>query len=98
MPRLLLCLFLAAIAVGLALAQDNPQPAKIKKIDADKGIVTLTVNGKDVEAAVTERTQFRGEGREIKEGLKSPLFKEGADVMFLARERDVKLVLVGMRL
>lgn len=98
MIRSLLCAAATLLAVGLALAQDGIQQGKIKRIDADKGIVTLTVNGKEVEVIATDRTRFMVEGREIKDGLKNPAFKEGVEVMFRAVQRDGKLLLQGMRL
>ena len=85
------------IAAGIVLAQENIQQGKIKRIDADKWIVTLTVSGKDMEVTATERTRYMVEGREIKDGLKNPAFKEGAEVMFRAIMQDGKLVLQGMR-
>jgi hypothetical protein len=56
---------------------------KIKKMDAEKGTLILTVDGKDMEIKTTEETKFMVRGSKpisAKEALKKEAFKEGAHV------------------
>jgi Cu/Ag efflux protein CusF len=88
-----------ALFATVLLAQEGPQRGKIKKVDADKGIVTLTVDGKDLEVQVTDDTKLvDASNMDVAQRLKDKAFKEGADVVFKAEERGGKKVLVGMRL
>jgi hypothetical protein len=77
--------------------RDNNLQAAIKKIDAAKMIVTLTVNGKDRDFTVTESTRFMGTGGPLQEGLKDKALKTGAPVMFAARKDGDKYLLLGLR-
>jgi Cu/Ag efflux protein CusF len=97
MPRSLICALLVVALVVLPLpAQPTPQKGKLKKVDPDKATVTITVDGKDLELTVTDRTMFQGApGKDVQERLKN--FKEGAEVEFLSARQDDKLVLRGMR-
>jgi Cu/Ag efflux protein CusF len=90
---------LALLAMAsLLLAQDRPQRGTIKKIDADKGIVTITVDGKDIDYKVVERTILRdGENKEITDRLKDKRLRKGTAVMFLV-DNTKENVLRGMRL
>jgi hypothetical protein len=88
-----------ALGVGGLHAQESPQRAKVKTVDAAKGVITLTVDGKDQEFAVTDATRLvDAANREAKDGLKNDGFKEGAAVMFKAATKDGKAVLVGLKL
>jgi Cu/Ag efflux protein CusF len=87
-----------AIPVGL-VAQDGPQRGTIKRVNAEKGTITITADGKDHEFAVTERTRIMdGDDAAIEKGLKDERLKEGTAVMFLGEARDGRAVLVGLRL
>jgi hypothetical protein len=87
-----------AVAAG-SLAQQGPRQGKLKKVDADKGIVTITVGKEDQEFHVTKRTRLADEGgKDVADRLKDKRYKAGAPVMFLARDEDGKRVLVGMKL
>jgi hypothetical protein len=98
MARQLLGLVAALLLAGLLAAQDRPQRGVIKKVDADKGIVTITVDGKDVDYKVIERTVLRdGENKEIADRLNDKRFKKGTPVMFKVRE-TTENILMGMRL
>ncbi len=83
---------------GAANPQFRPRAARIKKVDAEKNILTLTVDGKDQDFEVTEKTRMMGARGEIKDGLKDKQFKAGSPVMFVARKQGDRLVLVGVRL
>ncbi len=70
----------------------------LKSIDAAKGTITVTVEGKDRSFDVTNDTQIRtAGGGELAGGLKHEAFKVGASINFATREQDGKVVLVGLR-
>jgi enterochelin esterase family protein len=81
-------------------ARPQPQKGKLKKVDADKGLVTIsTPDGKDHEFTVTEKTLLKDPANEtVQDRLKDKRFQEGVVVIFLAREQDGKEVLIGMKL
>jgi Cu/Ag efflux protein CusF len=96
-------LFVVVAAVALftttLLAQESIQRGKIKKVDADKGVVTITVDGKDQDFVVTDDTRLVDSGnKDLAQRLRDKAFKEGAEVAFKAEERGGKQVLFGMRL
>jgi Cu/Ag efflux protein CusF len=97
MRRSLVCAFaVLTLVVSTLPAQPSPLKGKLKKVDADNRTVTITIDGKDLELTVTDKTMFQGaSGKDVQERLKS--FKEGADVEFLSAKQDGKLVLRGMR-
>jgi hypothetical protein len=94
---------LIGTAVGLLLfvaalpAQDGPQRGKIKKVDADKGVIVITADGKDLELTVDENTRYLGrDNKPLAKGLKDPEVKEGAEVLF--KPVDGKTVLAGLKI
>jgi Cu/Ag efflux protein CusF len=96
---------LVGTVVGLLLwtstlpAQQDIQRGRIKKVDADKGTITITVDGKDRDLVVTDRTHVADvAGKDVADGLKDKAFREGAPVVFKAESRDGKEVLVGLKL
>jgi Cu/Ag efflux protein CusF len=96
------CAAAAVLVLSLFLLADaQPQDVSrgtIKKIDTDRKIVTLTVDGKDRDFAVTDTSRFMGANAPLKDGLAAPELKAGADVMFKFVQQGGKDVLVGMRL
>lgn len=71
--------------------------AKIKKLDLDRMMLTLTVGNKDEEFLLTERTQVLGaRGKDLKDRLQG--FKEGSPIFFKTEKRDGKEVIVGLKL
>lgn len=94
------------VLVGLKLGGDGDRPAppgdilraKIRKVDTERMTVTLTVDGKDQEFAVTDDTRFLGADGPVKDGLKDRAFRPGADVFFKAVDRDGKRVLLGIKI
>lgn len=87
------------LSISLALAQDSPQRGTIKKVDAAKGSITITADGKDHEFTVTARTRIMdGSGSAVEKGLKDERIKEGATVRFRGEQRDGRSVLMGLRL
>jgi hypothetical protein len=81
------------------LAQEGIQRGKVTKVDPDKGVLTITADGKTQDYHVTAQTRIMGAGnQESSKGIKDEALKEGAVVMFKAVERDGKRVLVGLRI
>jgi hypothetical protein len=75
----------------------GPQRGKLKEVDVAGRTIALTVGEKDVVLSVTEQTDIRGtRGDTVAERLKS--LEPGADVMFLAADRDGRKVLVRLTL
>jgi Cu/Ag efflux protein CusF len=98
MSRRFLAVAIALLTAGLLAAQDRPQRGVIKKVDADKGTVTITVDGKDVDYKVVERTRLMdGDNKEITDRLKDKRLRKGAAVMFLVQDTREN-VLRGLRL
>lgn len=86
------------LALGL-FAQDGPQRGTIKKIDAAKGTITISAEGKDHEFTVTPRTRIMDDsGAVVEKRLKDERIKEGVAVMFRGEQRDGRAVLDGLRL
>jgi hypothetical protein len=98
--RRLICAVVAGCLLCAALfAQDGVQRGKIKRVDADKGTIVITVGGKDRVLEVQKDARFMDEsGRPIQEGLADKRLKAGAAVMFKAGQREGKEVLVGVKL
>jgi hypothetical protein len=81
------------------LAQQGIQRGKIKKIDADKGTLTITANGKDHDFTVAEGTRIMDAGGQpARGGLKNKGFKPGAQIMFKPGLKGDQTVLFGLRL
>ncbi|HEV3144002.1 MAG TPA: hypothetical protein VGZ47_08980 [Gemmataceae bacterium] len=96
--RRLASVFVLFVLTGSLIAQDGPQRGKVKKIDAEKGVVILTVEGKDLELTATDETRFmNASGQQVKDGLKSGDFKAGDAVMFKFVEKDGKKLLLGLK-
>src|SRR5262245_45616036 len=101
MSRCVLAWLAAALVLGAGAvqAQDSPQRGRVKKVDAAKGVITITADGKDQDYTVTDDTRVMdASNRPAKDGLKNEGFKEGAAVMFKAASKDGKPVLVGLKL
>jgi Cu/Ag efflux protein CusF len=87
------------LSAAVLLAQDDIQRGKIKKVDADRGTLTITVGTTDREFVVTGETRIVGaDNKPSPRGIKDEGLKAGAEVMFKAVQQDGKNVLVGLRL
>jgi len=95
----LLAFLTASLMVGILTAQQVPQRGKFKKLDAEKGLVTITTaDGKDVECAIVPQTMFRDADNQEIANFKEKGLPAGTNIMFRAEERGGRLVLVGLRL
>jgi hypothetical protein len=99
MNRLMTLAFAVVVAsAGRLPAQGQVQRGKLVKVDADKGLVTLSVDGKELTAYVTPDTKLQnGMGQDLKDRLRDKAFAEGAMVQFIVMKREDKLFLFGMR-
>lgn len=95
--------WLVSIAFALALfaasvyAQEAPRRGTIKEVTADT--ITITVDGKDVQCAVTADTRIMSADHQtMTRPFQDKGLKAGATVMFLARQQNGKSVLVGLKL
>jgi hypothetical protein len=97
-------LFAFVLFSGQILAQQKtkaPQAQRgtLKAVDAERGVVTITADGKDQEFEVVSQTQIQDlAGQPAKDGLKSPGFQPGAAVMFRPLQHDGKAALGGVKL
>jgi Cu/Ag efflux protein CusF len=100
MKRGFLAAMLGMLALtGLVLAQEKPREGTIKKVDADKGIISITVAGKDMDFKVTDDSRLKdAQDKDITDRLKDKRLKEGAPVIFLAQRQDSVRVIRGMKL
>jgi hypothetical protein len=98
MARLLtLAAALLLLVAGTLPAQDGIQRGKVKKIDLDRKVLTVTTDGKDQDYVLTEATLVPGaKGKDFKERFQG--IKEGAEVMFKLLEKDGQKYVIGVRL
>src|SRR3954462_9670379 len=96
MRRGLWCVTLLLSLVAVLAAQEGPQRGKVKKVDADKGTVTIAVGGKDLELALDEKTLvFGADGDTLKERMRG--IKEGTEVFFKSTKKGGKETLIGLK-
>ena len=89
-------LLLGTIVAGPTEAQEI-QRGKLKKLDVEKHLVVVTIEGKDHELVLTDETQVPGpQGKSLAEKLRD--FREGSDIVFIAGERDGRQIVQGIRL
>jgi hypothetical protein len=84
--------FALLVCFGILLAEEIT--AKIVKVDAAKGVVTLKGEKKDKNFKASADTKIvGGDGKELKDGLKNAAFKEGADctVTYEGKGKDMKV-------
>src|SRR5262249_41731915 len=98
--RHILCMVVAVaiLATGLA-AQEAPPRGLIKKVDPEKGTITVTSQGKDHEYPLAAGAQIQDTfGQPAEGGLRHEGFREGATVALRIVQRDGKPVLTGVKL
>jgi hypothetical protein len=95
---------------GLLLGGDDKGPSPpggdirrgvLKSVEKDKGLVTITADGKDLDFAVTDDTKLFAPGpglTPLPDRLKDDRVKAGAPVMFKTATRDGKTVLDGLKI
>ena len=83
---------------GVLLAQDAPQPGRIKQVDPEKGIVTIAAaSGEEHTFTVTVDTKIMGAGfKPLPDRLRNKGLKAGAAVMFKVGKKDSQPFLEGI--
>jgi hypothetical protein len=90
---------LMGVRIAPQQAPQNIRQGRVKKLDADKGTITITANGKDHDFTVVEDTKIMdAAGRPAEGGLKYEAFKAGVQVMFLPGLKGDRNVLIGLRI
>jgi hypothetical protein len=97
MFRVFVSFALFALTLGFVVAQDEIRRGTVKALDAEKGTVTITVNGKDETFHLTAGSKVMANGRQIDKPFEDKELKAGAAVMFKSTTKDGKDVLVGLR-
>ena len=98
MLRTFLAAVLGLVLIGGGLLAEEIK-GKIKSVDADKKVLTVTVDGKDKEFKVTDTTNILGaNGKAVKQGLKAKAFKEGANVVITTDKKDGKETVTEVKL
>jgi len=65
----------------VAVAQENKDTGKIKKVNVKDSTILVTVKNLDLEYLTTDETKFFGADKKpLTDGLKNPYFKAGATV------------------
>ncbi len=99
MFRIIVSVSLFALTMGFVVAQDDIRRGTVKALDAEKGTVTITVNGKDETFAFTPDTRVMStDGKQVAKPFEEKELKVGAAVMFKSAAKGGKDVLVGLKL
>jgi hypothetical protein len=86
------------LLAGVLSAQDDLRKGTIKKIDADKSTLVVTMDGKDLVLQVTAETRVMDRaGKTFTDPFKDRVFTVGAAVVFKADVKGDSGVLVGIR-
>ena len=91
MRRFSLAMVLAFLFLAGPVQAQQAQRGTIKKVDLEKGVVTITSEGKDYEAALTPQTMLRDAGNEELSGFREKGLPAGTAVMFRTEQRGDKL-------
>jgi Cu/Ag efflux protein CusF len=95
--RFLCAAFALVLCVGVTLAEEVK--GKIKSVDADKGTMTVTVDGKDQEYKIgTDTKLLNAQGKDLKDGIKNARLKEGQAVTLTTEKKDGKDVVTEVKL
>jgi hypothetical protein len=87
------------VLIQVVPAQEAPPRGQIKKVDADTGTITVTLDGRDQEYRLAEGAQIVDTfGQPAEGGLRHEGFKLGATVALRIRQQDGKPVLTGLKL
>src|SRR5262249_42295655 len=88
---------LACLLSGSVLAQQASR-GKIKSIDLEKGVVTITTaDGKDLDGALTPQTLIHDANNQTISDFRQKGLPAGTNVMFRTEQRGDRLVLTGLK-
>jgi hypothetical protein len=97
MYRIIVSISLFALTLGFVIAQDEIRRGTVKALDAEKGTVTITVNGKDATFFLTADSKVMVNGKLADKPFDNKELKPGSAVMFKATTKAGKDVLVGLK-
>src|SRR5262245_26038455 len=94
-------LFGLMLCVGLVLADELK--GKVKKVDVDKNVITLTVGDKDTDVSCPADTcKFlqgkEGKTKDAKDGIKNGSLKEGAEITIKCENKDGTMIATEVHL
>jgi Cu/Ag efflux protein CusF len=79
------------LSVGLVMAAEKSEKGKIKKVDADKNTITVTIGDKDKTFEIGKDVKFvDAKGESLKDGIKNTALKEGTEVEVTCDVKDDK--------
>ena len=97
MPRTFAAALCAlAVCSGSLLAEEIK--GKVKSVDADKGTITVTVDGKDHTLMAKDAKFSAASGKALADGLKDKHLKAGADVVITCEKKDGKEICSEVKL
>lgn len=83
--------------VGVAAAEEIK--GKVKKVEPEKGYLTLTVGEKERLLIIRKETKLvDAEGKELEDGLKAKDFKEGAEIIATTEGKGKKAMLKEVKI
>ncbi len=98
MVRMFVAALLGLVLMGGSLLADEVK-GKVKSVDADKKVITVTVDGKDKEFKLNDNTSVvNSKGKTVKQGLKAKALKAGANVTLTTEKKDGKEVVTEVKL
>lgn len=98
MTRASAAVVLFALALGLTLAQEAIRTGKIKSVNPEKGMVTITVGDKDETLLLTPNTRVMGaDGQKTAKPFEDKVLSPGSTVQFKAATKGGKAILIGLR-
>jgi hypothetical protein len=90
---------LLLVTTGVLWAQEPVHKGTIRKVDAERGLLWITSNGRDFEFRVGKDVPVMGpDFKPLEAGLADPRIKKGARVMVKMEKRDGRPVLAGIKL
>jgi len=90
--------FVMCLVCGTLLAQQANR-GKIKAVDLEKGVVTITAaDGKEVEGVLTPQTLIHDTNNQTIADFRQKGLPAGTNVMFRSEQRGDRLVLTGLKL
>lgn len=93
MFRLFSSVAVFAVVAGLVVAQDGIRRGTVKATDAEKGTITITVDGKDITYTITGSTRVMdGSGKVVDKPFADKGLSPGSNILFKADKDGTGLV------
>src|SRR5437870_7717824 len=92
-------LVLVLLLASNLMAADTEYKGELKKVDPDKGTITVTVDGKDKDFMVSNDVKILdAKGGDLKDSLKSSVLKAGVPIIVISATKDGKEVVTKIQL